>query len=61
MEEKPPHSSPGPGYEKYQGGKNTCNCPPHAPNREIPTLAEEAELGGFGVCAVLLLSAVIYQ
>lgn len=46
---------------KVSGRENTFNCPSNSPSRETPTLAEEAELSGFGACAVLLLSAVIYQ
>lgn len=45
--------------EKYL--RLSCKFTPRLLNGKIRTLEEEAELGGFGVCAVLLLSAVIYQ
>lgn len=45
--------------EKYL--QLSCRFTPRLHNRRIKTLQEEAELGGFGGCAVLLLSAVIYQ
>jgi len=41
--------------------QSACKLAPRLLNGKIKTLEEEAELGGFGGYAVLLLSAVIYQ